>query len=178
MRRRLLPLLILLAGYCIALPRQAVADPVPEYAMKAAFLYNFALFTEWPEEVDGSFNLCVLGRDPFGMALESFEGKPLKQARLTILRIATVDNASIQAKQCHLLYVSEPESALTRKVFIALRNTQVLTVTDTDNLLESGAMIGMRLEGKHLVFDINYTAAQRSRLILSSKMLQLARKVY
>lgn len=167
----------------MALPRQAVADPVPEYAMKAAFLYNFALFTEWPEQINGSFNLCIFQpyswediqeSATFDAAVEAIKGRQVKDVRLNVLHVANAESA----RQCHVLYFSEVVDARARKVLDEIKDAQILTVTDTDNLMKSGAIIGMKLENRHLTFEINYTAAQHNHLMLSSKLLNLAHRVY
>jgi len=168
--RRLLAALI----FHVALPAATAGEPVPEYDMKAAFLYNYALFTEWPEPVNGQFNLCILGMDPFGATLNAMDGKQIKGARLTILRISTPANA----KTCHILYFGESERNNTQRIMTELGNFPVLTITDADNLSKSGIMISMQLMDKHLTFEVNNEAAHRARLTLSSKMLWLARKVY
>lgn len=169
MRRRLYTSLM---AICCMLPAtlQAV-EPVPEYAMKAAFLYNFALFTEWPGQLGGNLNLCVLGHDPFGSALDAIDGKEIKSGRrLTIRHISNPANAV----QCHMLYFGAVEVASIGNLLADLGDVPVLTVTDAGE--SSGAMIHMWLENKRLVFGVDQDAALRAHLTFSSKMLRLARR--
>lgn len=168
MRRAIIALFLLLS-----LPLQA-ASPVPEYDMKAAFLYNFAQFTEWPETFSQKFNLCILGVDPFGQALETIEGKQIRGAKLNVMHIASANSASA----CHMLYFGENERTNIQKILSQLEGMPILTISDSDDLAKFGVMISLRIQDKRLTFEVNNEAARRARLILSSKMLWLARKVY
>lgn len=165
--------LILVLAFALGIPC-TWADPVPEYDMKAAFLYNFASFTEWPEPIVGNFNLCIFGNDPIGPSLDALEGKLLQGAHLTVVRIT----ADTQARQCHLLYLSDPEHSNTRHMLNGLAELPILTVTGESNQEGPGAMISMTLENRKLTFEVNYEAARRARLSLSSKMLRLAQRVH
>lgn len=147
------------------------AEPVPEYDMKAIFLYNFALFTEWPAESNDRFNLCILGRDPFGASLDAIETKSINGVRINVMRISTLANA----KKCHMLFFTESEFINSDKLFQSLRDTPVLTITDNENI--SSAIIRLRLDNNHLSFDINNEIAQRNHLVISSKLLRLAHAV-
>ncbi len=163
----------LLLVVCCTLPAtlQAV-EPVPEHAMKAAFLYNFALFNEWPGQLGDNLNLCVLGHDLFGPALDTIDGKEIKSGRkLTVRHISNRANAV----QCHVLYFGATEAAGIQSLLADLGDTPVLTVTDAGE--PTGAMIHMWLENKHLVFGVDQDAALHAHLIFSSKMLRLARRV-
>ncbi len=159
---------------CGLLLRPAQADPMPEYAMKAAYLYNFALFTEWPASGDSVLNLCVIGKDPFGPALDSIDGKVINGMRLSVRRQDKSDNL----KACQILFVSEAEEANWPKWLKELEEAPVLTVTDDEELLKAGAMIGLSVENRHLTFAINAEAAKRAHLSISSKLLRLAKAVH
>lgn len=172
MKRGLLLNIALACG--MTLSSSASADPIPEYAMKAAYLYNFALFTEWPALPDDNLNLCVLGKDPFGTALDAVEGKPVRGLRLTVNRIGKTGSI----EHCQILFLRETEGVNIRRLLADLEEAPVLTVTDNDSLMQAGVMIGMTIENKHLTFDINAEAARRAHLSLSSKLLRLARTVY
>ena len=157
----------------MTLSYSAPADPMPEYSMKAAFLYNFALFTEWPQLPEDSLNLCVLGKDPLGTALDAVEGKQINGLRLTVSRIKIGS-----VRNCQILFLGEAEGVNIRRLLVDLEEVPVLTVTDNESLLQAGVMIGLTVENKRLTFDINAEAAQRAHLSISSKLLRLARNVY
>lgn len=174
--KRLLALTCLLIGNSLSPQSTALAEPVPEYAMKAAFLYNFAVFTEWPERMDGKLNICVLGQEAYSPVLESLNGKQVKEGlQLNVVRISSVPNA----RQCQILYFDAMDRLRTGKVQDELSNAPVLTVCDaTENTTTPDAVIHLRLENSHLTFEVNQAAAHRAHLSFSSKMLRLARKVY
>lgn len=154
-------------------PRAASAEAIPEYAMKAVFLYNFALFTEWPTLPGKTFNLCILGHDPFGDALDKIEGKLIYGLPLTVSRLSRPDNL----RSCQMLYLNASEHASVRKVLQQLGDTAVLTVTDSAEVMQNGFMIGMSLENKHIVLEINQKVAQNANLAISAKLLRLAKTV-
>lgn len=137
--------------------------------MKATYLYNFAVFTEWPTVTGDTFNLCVLGQDNFGQALNKIEGKNINGRRLSVFRLSTLHNV----KSCHMLFVSEHDAPRMPRILEELGDAPVLTVTDTP--VQSGTMIAISLDGRRLTFDVNAEAAKRSRLNISSKLLQLAK---
>jgi hypothetical protein len=151
-----------------------LADPVPEYEMKAAFLYNFASFTEWPEPIAGNFNLCVFSNDPIGSALAALEGKSVQNAKLSVLRITE----SAQARQCQLLYWSDAGVVNVRRLLQQVSDLPILTVSADGESGRAGAMINMIVENNKLAFSIDVEPAHRAHLNLSSKMLRLAYRVY
>jgi hypothetical protein len=178
--RLLAGILILLAlGSQPGRPGPAAAQPPPsrEYQIKAAFLYNFAKFVDWPPEAfrdDGSpFVIGILGVDPFGEALDSLKDKPVRNRRLVIRRLARVE----EAEGCHILYVSSSARQYLRPVFDALRSSPVLTVSELDGFAQQGGLIGFVTVENKVQFDINHSAADRHRLKISSQLLKLARTV-
>lgn len=147
------------------------AEPLPEYSVKAAFLYNFFKFVEWPLlETETSFSLCLLGEDPFGAALSAVEGKQAQQRTVQVLR-----NISLSTiKNCHLLFVSEPAESQLDSVLSNLGDTPVLTVGDTDNFVSSGGIIALIKEDNRVKVEINLQAAEKRKLKISSQLLKLA----
>lgn len=164
---------------CVCLT-QVQADeppkPVPEYTMKAVYLYNFAQLTEWPtrpEAAGATFNICTYGQDAIASALVTLSGRAVKQQPLRFLHVANVEEAS----QCRLLYVGEDDAERGSHLVQALRGTPVLTVTDAPSVARSGAMLLITTEAHRLVFEVNLNVAKRSQLTFSSKLLRLARKI-
>jgi hypothetical protein len=161
----------LLFGACLS---SAVrAQGVPEYAMKASYLYNFMLFTDWPGpdapiQTDG-LTLCVLGQDNFGEALNNLEGKLVNGRRLAVSRM----NGLAGIKKCQLLFITEQEAPNMQSILKYLADAPVLTVADTP--VAAGVAILLSLDGKRLVFDVNIQRAKKVGITLSSKVLQLAR---
>jgi len=166
----------LLAGSMLS--PHARAQSVSEYQVKAAFLYNFAKFVEWPPNLFNDprdpFVLCVAGDDPFGNLLDGIvlgktaNGHPLAVRRLRRER---------EARSCQILFVSSSERNRLRPVLKSLRGASVLTVGETDGFAQEGGMINLTLEDNRVHFEINVAAAERAGLKISSKLLSLARVV-
>src|SRR5579863_7601695 len=112
-------LLAVMAASCVGQPETAAQGPT-EYQVKAAFLYNFAKFVEWPAEAHdpkGPLAICVLGRDPFDGELERVtEGKTIDNRKIVIRR--TRDMAI--ARSCQVLFVSLSEARRVDEIFEAL----------------------------------------------------------
>lgn len=150
-------------------PQQAPS----EYQVKAAFLYNFAKFVEWPALANPAFpiTMCVLGKDPFGKALESvMEGKTVNGRPIVIRRT----NDLAVARSCQVLFLSASEAGRAGEIVKGLRDASVLTVSDLDRFTEAGGVIALVMEGQRVRFRINSKAAAFANLKISSKLLQLA----
>jgi hypothetical protein len=149
--------------------------PPDEYQVKAAFLYNFAKFIEWPREAfhDPSEPLlvCVLGADPFGQALDDvLGGKKIDGRAITVRRISEVR----QSKGCRILFVSASERKSVLPVLAGMNEAGVLTVGESDNATSGGMIINFVFEGSRIRFAINTAAAERGKLRVSSRLLSLA----
>jgi hypothetical protein len=147
-------------------------------ALKAAFLYNFAKFVEWPPEArpgDGqAFVVAVLGNDPFGRALdEAFSGKTLFGHRSVVRRVETLE----EARRAQIVFVSSSEDKKLEQVLSVLARPGVLTVGEMEGFARRGGIIGFRMDQRRVRFDINAGRASQARLKLSSELLKLARIV-
>jgi hypothetical protein len=171
--------LALLIAVAAVIPIWAQVVPSVEYQAKAAFLFNFVKFVEWPPDAFQSdkspINLCVFGYDPFGSALdEVIEGQTLKNRRLLVQRINTLPDL----KACHLVFVSDREDKHLPEILQSLEVTSALVVGEGKDFAERRGGIQFFLENKQLRFAVNMDAIQRARLKVSSKLLALARIVY
>lgn len=156
----------------------ARADGAPEYQVKAAFLYNFAKFVDWPATAfsgeSSPFIIGVLGDDPFGDTLDkTVEGKAIGDRKIMVRRF----KQAADIKDCHILYVSRSEKKQFDKICERLDKTNTLTVGDTEQFVQRGGMINFVIEEKKVRLEINPDAADRAGLKVSSKLLQLARIV-
>lgn len=146
--------------------------------MKAVFLFNFALFTEWPADWPAAkqthIAFCVLGMDPFGDALDALAGKAIGEKPVLIKRLSRLD----EAKRCHVLFVPESEAASIPSLVRSLAGQSTLTVAETPSALKQGVIIGLWLEDDRLTFEVNGTAAAKAGLNISSKLLRLAKAVH
>jgi hypothetical protein len=151
---------------------------VSEYQVKAAFLYNFVKFVEWPPGMAGSSQepivIGVLGHDPFGLVLDqTFGGKRLADRKFEVRRYGAVEELQL----CHLLFISSAEQPGWDRVLKVLQGTAVMTVSDGRGFVKSGGIIELLLEDNKIRFDVNLNVAKRSGLKISAQLLQLARKV-
>lgn len=154
---------------------QAAEAPRSEYEVKAAMLYNFARFVEWPAQVLGSASdplvVGVLGLDPFGAILDNtLKGVTVNGRHMVVRRFASV----AELKVCHILFVSSSETKSLPAVTQMFERSAVLTVGDMERFARQGGMIGFILDGKKVRFEINLDAAESAGLKISSKLLQLA----
>jgi len=149
-----------------------------EYELKAAFLFNFARFVEWPSSAFSSpqspFLICVLGTDPFGSTLDDAMLRHSIQGRPTaLLRIKHVSDIV----GCQILFVPSSESHRLPEITAKLRGQCVLVIGESENFASSGGVIQFSLEESRIRFLINTDAADRSGLKFSSKLLALAKIV-
>jgi hypothetical protein len=148
-----------------------------EYRIKAASLYNFSRFTNWPDEntaAPAGFNLCVIGENPFGDALDSLSGKVVRNRSLVIHATEQPEDQ----ESCHLVFIGRTEQARTAEILASLVNRPVLTVSDSDGFTEQGGIIELKLVERKVRFEINIDAAERAGLVISSKLLNLATIVH
>lgn len=161
---------------CCAL-RPAFADDAivaDKSAVEAAFLYNFALFTEWPELPANEFRICVLGSDPVFAALESVKTKQIKEHPVSIANISSVT----QAQSCQVLFVGRSEHASIGNLARQIGNAPVLVVSEENGYDPNDVIIALVVRQGRIAFKINRTSAQSSSLTVSSKLLKLAQQVY
>lgn len=162
---------------------RADAQPTPgdaherEYLIKAAFLYNFAKFTAWPDHafaVDSpDLNVCVLGNDPFGDALDSINGKTIQGRTLKTMHIDDLE----QVTQCQLLFIAASEAERLTSVLEDIGSSPVLTVAELPQFVQTGGIIKLKNVDNKVRFEINVEVAARAGLHLSSQLLRLAEAV-
>jgi hypothetical protein len=150
------------------------AQDVTEVTLKSAFLFNFARFTEWPVEAlpaDLPISVCVIGdRNIADSFTRTVEGKQLLGRPIA----ATFVGAFAPLPTCHVLYISGIDDRRLAEVVATVRNSPVLTVSDTDAFAKRGGIVQIFVEGGKLKFRINARSARRARLALSSRLLALA----
>lgn len=170
--RRLACLIITLVG--LPFMSVGVTAPLPEYAMKAAFVYHFTLFTQWPTLPNNTLRICTLESDILKTELERFRDHQPHGATLVISKITNLETI----KECQVLYLSEQDKQRIGVILSLIESTPVLTITDVPEFANKGVMIGIKTENKRLVFEIDSQATKKSNLYLSSKLLSLAKSVY
>jgi hypothetical protein len=161
------------------LGRTILAAPASlEYQVKAAFLYNFVSFTAWPvaafDSPSSPLRTCVLGGEAFVTELERIvQGEAVDGHPLVVERPLR----PLELKRCHVLFIAREETARTADVIRDLGTAPVLTVGESDVFWHHGGIVNFVVDGGHVRFDINQQSAQQRRLVFSSKLLNVARRV-
>jgi hypothetical protein len=141
-----------------------------EYLIKAAFLYDMLQYVKWPQQVGGSVQMCVLGRDKFAGAWKSVEGKTIGGRSMVVRHMAQVSVLSA----CDVLLIGDSESGRLPEVIAAVADEPILTVSELPEFAELGGMVCLREVDNKLRFDVNLGAARRAGIALTVDVLQLA----
>lgn len=169
-----LALLALVAVIGHVRAEEPVAD---EYPVKAAFLFNFAKFVEWPagafKSPEDPITICVLGQNPFGTALEDVVRDKTVANRAFVVR--AVSNSQ-QAANCQIVFVSASERKRFHFLLDQLKGRSILTVGEGDDFTANGGIINFKLKEARVRIEIDAGAADRAGLRISSKLLSLAER--
>jgi YfiR/HmsC-like len=155
-------------------------DSAPtEYQLKAAFLYNFAKFVDWPSNSFANdhspFAICILGVDPFGSTIDdTLRGKTIGDHPVVVQR----GKEPADVRHCHIIFISSSEKRRLPEILAALQGVNALIVGETERFADSGGTIQLMIEQNHVRFAINTDAAESSGLRISSKLLALAKVVH
>jgi len=149
-----------------------------EFEVKAAFLFHFAQFVEWPEAAfkDSSSPLtyCTIGDDPFHGSLDaSLRGKTLGTRAFQVQHFKLPQ----EIQGCQVLFIGARERKLLPAVLAAVKGDSVLMVGESEHFVQEGGMIGFCLEDRKIRFEINLESAQKAQLKISSRLLALAKSV-
>jgi hypothetical protein len=147
-----------------------------EYQVKAAFLFNFAKFIEWPDKAfqgeKGTISVCVFRYDPFGGALdEIIRGKVIGERVVQAKRITELG----ELKACQIVFVSAREEKRLQEILNSVKGTSALVVGESEDFAARGGGIQFFVEANKLRFAVNVDAMQRAQLRVSSKLLALAK---
>ena len=167
--------LLFLAGVRWA---SAQTNTSSEYQVKAAFLFHFAQFVDWPPEAfkdaGAPLTYCTVGEDPFHGALDaSMSGKTIDGRPVRVLHF----KLSQEVQTCQILFLGAPEKKSLSATLVNLGESPVLTVGESQDFIGQGGMIGFLWEDNKVHFEINLEAAERAKLKISARLLTLAKKV-
>jgi hypothetical protein len=169
--------LFLLWSMLLAVSRADAHHPaVSEYEVKAAFIHNIVKYMEWPKgtvAVVGVMRLCIAGEDPFGSATEILHDQPVADVNWQVVRVG----ADFDLRTCRVLFIAASESDRLGNILDAIKGSAVLTVGDTDGYAKRGVMVNFYLEAQKVRFEINQGAARKAGIVISSRLLRLARIV-
>jgi hypothetical protein len=170
--------LTLALAMTFAAPPELRGEAAGEYQVKAAFLFHFAQFVEWPPEAfkDASSPLtyCTIGDDPFGGALEaSLKGKSVGSRVLQVQHLQAREGIG----ECQILFIGAGEKKRVAEDLSGAAGHAVLTVGETEHFAQNGGVIGFLVENDKVRFEVNMQTAGKARLKISSRLLLLAKTV-
>jgi hypothetical protein len=174
----LLAIAVLTWALLVATHGFAQSSKVDANQVQAAYLFNFGKFVKWPTVApanrSGSFTICVLDGDPFGVVLQStLAGESVGGKPVTIKRLAKVQDAAA----CHILFISQGEGHDLKEILAAVGSESVLTVSDIPDFSKRGGMIQFVLVNDRIRFEINLEGAEKSNLVFPSELLKVATAV-
>lgn len=168
----------LLAAALLAVPLLGAAQDEREIEIKAAFLYKFGAFVEWPNDAfsgpDGVFVIGVVGADALAAELDRVvTGRLVQERNVVVRRLRRGEPFG----RLHVLFVGQGEAPRLAEILAVTKGQPVLTVTEADNALAQGSMINFVAVGQKVRFDVALPPAERDRLKISSRLLAVARRV-
>jgi hypothetical protein len=157
----------------------AQSQAVSDYQVKAAYLYNFAKFVEWPAEQFASptstFRFCILDDDSFEAALNQIvKGKTVAGRPLAVARIHSPE---LPPDGCHILFLNSSGRSQWQHVINSLHDSSVLTVGEGKGFVEQGGMVGFVMQDSRIHFEVNHRAATEAGLRISARLLSVAKLV-
>lgn len=163
----------------LLIAQSASAAPAPEavraeYRLKAAILFKFVLFTEWPASVGSTLNLCSVGDSPMDAELEALQGKSVGASRVAVVRF----DKTHSLKDCHIVFIATDAMDGLPKIRETVRGRPVLTVADTPGAARKGVVLNLTVARNRISFEVNSRSAREAGLTLSSKLMRLAKSVY
>lgn len=142
--------------------------------IKTAYLYNFLKFIDLPPNQStaetNSFAVCVLGKDPFGLALDAMSGRKAKGLIVFSKRVTTI----AEARACNILYISESESERLDLILKSFEQSAILTVSDIRQFSQKGGIIGFVKNAERIGLEINLNNARKANIKISGLLLEIA----
>ncbi|MBN1796512.1 MAG: YfiR family protein [Sedimentisphaerales bacterium] len=165
--------------------QQCVAESVsyPEQEVKAAFIFNFMRFTDWPREKISDSNqpvrIFVIGDYTNCKTLKEMDKKQYNDKDVNVHVFKSYENIEDPniLKTSHVLFICSSQKKHTKDILKIVKNSNVLTISEVDNFLESGGIINFVKEDQKIRFEVNRTIADDEKLEIRSKLLKLATRV-
>lgn len=163
----------LISALLAVMMNAAAAETAAEEELKAAYLYNLALFVQWPESSRRpTFAICQYGADALGAGGLALTRRELHGRPVTV---RVVDGMPV--KDCDLLYIPAEQKTDLRELTASLDGDYILTVSDATDAIRQGVAIGLLEEHRKIVFAVNLAAARAAELAISARLLNLAVEV-
>jgi len=152
----------------------ARADALPEFRLKAAFIYNFIAYTEWPNGIGSDINLCVYGENSFGHEISALDGRNVNDHLIKIQNKNHIEDLL----DCQVIFIADSVIENLPSILGSLDTKPILTIADSKNAANEGVALNMGIAKNKIIFEANLKAARRAGLTLSARLLRLATKVY
>jgi len=171
--------LLLALFFALACPASLRAENVlqREYEIKAAYIYNFINYIDWPQNAfpatGGTITIGVVGQNQFSAALEVLNGKQVKGRTVALKQITDIKDLD----QCQIVFINASEKSHLPELLGKLKDARVLTVSEIDGFAQQGGIINFISEHNKVRFEINPDAARQLGLNISSELLKLAKVV-
>ena len=151
-----------------------------EYDVKAAYLFKFTKFVEWPSaafaSAEAPFVIGIVGHDPFAGGLDRLiEGNTTGARRLEVRHVSASDGNALRG--CQMIFVSTSEQRRLGSILTALQGRPVLVVGESEGFASAGGMLGFALRENRVGIEVNSNAARQARLKISSQLLNIAKIV-
>jgi len=148
---------------------------LPEYVVKAGFLFNFAKYVEWPADAfdkpDSPISIGIVGADPFGEDLDrALRGKKVREREFVIRRYP----APKDVERCHILFIPRTENARLAEILKKSDSWAVLTVGEDEAFIKGGGTVNILIEKEKPRLEVNLEAAEKAHLTINSKLLKVA----
>lgn len=164
-----LALIVLMAWFDNGLAQLAIE----EENLVAALSLNILRFSTLPESSSTAFNLCVYGDNVTKEAFSSLESKTIGTRSLHVMPLSHL----IDLDRCNALYINDVKANILSQLFNELRKKPILTIGSTESFADNGGMIGLRKTNGKLAIDINLRVINESAIVVSSRLLSLAKIV-
>ena len=158
----------------------SVSPPNMEYKVKAAFMYRFLFFSEWPASAfptaKQNLKFCVLGRRPTENIFKPVEGK-LVHGHELVVSWHKIGAPTSELQNCHALFINSQNDNYIKSVLGNLKNAPVLTIGEIEGFINWGGMINFVLSGDAMRFEVNKDAANGAEIKFRSQMLRIASRI-
>ena len=152
----------------------ATSEGLPGSHAKASFIYNVIALTRWPDKVEATINLCVYGEEPLEEELKTLREKKVNGRQIVIQNKNQVEDPG----NCQVVFITHSSNESLLLIIDAVKDEPILTIANTKDTVKHGVIINMNKKNNSITFEANLKAARQAGLGISSKLLQLATKVY
>lgn len=175
--RRFFCVFFTISSFIITTPAQSIEKDFPEAKIKAAYLFNFLRFIEWPDDHYADTHICVVGRkDEYHDAFKALGSQSLNNQNIIIRELNDIDSSQV-LHNCQIIFVTSTASHRQKLVFNTLKNSTALTVGESKGFVRQGGMINFIEKDGKIRFEINLRTANEAGLRITSKILRIAEHV-